>query len=63
MATITAAEYFHAGTAADLSQVYRKLSTRFALERKETELGALLAAGAAVLLVLGGALSLLWFRR
>lgn len=63
VATITAAEYFHAGTAADLSQVYRKLSTRFALERKETELGALLAAGAAVLLVLGGALSLLWFRR
>lgn len=63
VATITGGEYFQAGSAADLSRVYRQLSARFALERKETELGALFAAAAGVLLVVAGALSLLWFRR
>ncbi|CAG9168812.1 VWA domain-containing protein [Cupriavidus respiraculi] len=63
VATMTGGEYFQAGSAADLSQVYRQLSARFALERRETEVGALLAAAAVVLLVLAGALSMLWFRR
>ncbi len=63
VATITGGEYFQAGSAADLSRVYRQLSARFALERRETEIGALFAAAAGVLLVMGGALSLFWFRR
>ncbi|MNV79203.1 hypothetical protein D3C71_1727440 [compost metagenome] len=63
MATITGGEYFQAGSAADLSQVYRQLSARFALEHKETEVSALLAAASVLLLVAACALSMLWFRR
>jgi Ca-activated chloride channel family protein len=63
VASMTGAEYFHAGTASDLSKVYQSLNLRFALERRETEISALLAAGAALLLVGAAALSLLWFHR
>ncbi|GJG98593.1 VWA domain-containing protein [Cupriavidus pauculus] len=63
VATLTGGEYFQAGSAADLSRVYRQLSARFALERKETEVSALFAAVAVALLVIACALSVLWFRR
>ncbi|MCD9120587.1 VWA domain-containing protein [Cupriavidus sp. UGS-1] len=63
VAKITGGEYFHAGSEADLSQVYRQLSTRFALERRETEIGALFAGAAVLLLVAASVLSVLWFRR
>lgn len=63
VATLTGAEYFQAGSAADLSQVYRELSARFAMERRETEVSALLAAASVLLLVSACALSMLWFRR
>lgn len=63
VAALTEGEYFQAGSASDLTQVYRQLTARFALERKETELGAFLAAAAALLLAAGCALSMLWFRR
>jgi Ca-activated chloride channel family protein len=63
VASMTGGEYFQAGSAADLSQVYRQLSARFALERRETEIGALFSVAAVLLLVLASALSMLWFRR
>lgn len=63
VAKITGGEYFQAGSAADLSQVYRQLTARFALERKETEVSALFSAVAVLLLALACALSMLWFRR
>jgi Ca-activated chloride channel family protein len=63
VAKMTGGEYFQAGSAADLSQVYSKLSTRFSLERRETEIGALLAAAAGLLLAAACVLSVLWFRR
>ena len=63
VAAITRAEYYHAGTAADLKKVYESLNTRFALERKDTEISALFAALAAALAVVSAALSLLWFNR
>ncbi len=63
VAKLTGGEYFHAGSEADLSQVYRQLSTRFALERRETEIGALFAGAAVLLLVAASVLSVLWFRR
>ncbi|BDB26757.1 hypothetical protein Tamer19_20430 [Cupriavidus sp. TA19] len=63
VATLTGGEYFQAGSAADLTKVYRQLSARFALERRETEVSALLSAAAVLLLVLASGLSLLWFRR
>ncbi|ARP86531.1 VWA domain-containing protein [Bordetella genomosp. 9] len=63
VAKLTGGEYFQAGSAGDLSQVYRNLSTRFSLERRNTEIGGLLAALAAVLIAAASILSALWFRR
>jgi Ca-activated chloride channel family protein len=63
VATITGAEYFYAGTAADLRKVYQNLTLKFGLERKDTEVSALFSAAAALLVVLAAALSLLWFHR
>jgi Ca-activated chloride channel family protein len=63
IANITRGEYFHAGTAMDLKQVYQALNARLVFERKETEVSALFAAAAAVVATLGAFLSLLWFNR
>lgn len=63
VAAITGAEYFYAGTAADLHKVYQNLTLKFALERKETEISALFSAVAALLVVIAAVLSLLWFHR
>lgn len=63
VARITGGEYFNATTAAGLARVYQNMSLQIALERRETEVGAL-AAALAALLVLGAAfLSVLWFRQ
>jgi Ca-activated chloride channel family protein len=62
-AGITQAEYFHAASAQDLKKIYESLNTKFALERKETEISALFAAAAALLAVASAVLSLLWFNR
>jgi len=59
----TQAEYFYAGTAENLKQVYEKLSSRLTLEQKETEVSGLLALVASVLAMVSAALSLLWFNR
>ncbi len=63
VARTTEAEYFYAGSAADLRKVYQSLSSRFALERRDTEIGALFAALSALLALTAVALSLVWFRR
>jgi Ca-activated chloride channel family protein len=63
IANRTQAEYFYAGTAADLKKVYTTLSSRLTLEKKETEVSGLFALGAAVLSLLSAALSMLWFNR
>ena len=59
----TAAEYYYAGTAHDLKKVYQSLSSRLTLEKKETEVSALFALAGAVLALLAGGLSMLWFNR
>ena len=63
MARLTGGEYFHAGTAEDLRSVYRKLGSRLQVQTRETELTGLLALLAAVLIVAGSSLSVLWFGR
>ena len=63
IATMTRADYFYAGNASDLKRVYQGLSTRFVVERKETEISALLAVWGALLVVLASALSIWWFAR
>ncbi|MFC4278551.1 VWA domain-containing protein [Achromobacter aloeverae] len=63
IAKLTGGEYFLAGSSGDLSKVYSNLTTRFSLERRDTEISALLAATAAFLLLLACLLSIRWFRR
>lgn len=63
IATLTHGEYFYAGTATDLVKIYKTLNSRLVLEKKETEITALLSAAAAVMVLLAAALSLLWFNR
>lgn len=63
IANKTQAEYFYAGTAADLKKVYETLSSRLTVEKKETEISGLLALAAAVLALVSASLSLLWFNR
>jgi Ca-activated chloride channel family protein len=63
IADLTRGEYFYAGTAPDLKKVYQNLNSRFVLETKKTEIGALFTAFAAALVVLAAGLSLAWFGR
>ena len=59
----TLGEYFQASDANELRKVYELLQTRLVFERKQTEVSALFAAGAALLAMLAAGLSLLWFNR
>ena len=52
VAKLTNADYFYAGTAQDLKKVYQGLSTRLIVEKKETEISALLAVIGASLVIL-----------
>ncbi len=63
VAQTTQAEYYYAGDAETLKNVYAKLSSRVQVEKKETELSALLALLAAGLSIAAAALSLMWFNR
>jgi Ca-activated chloride channel family protein len=63
VANLTRAEYFYAGTAADLKKVYQSLSSRMVVEKKETEITALFAAAGAALVLLAAGLSVWWFGR
>ena len=63
IANRTAAEYFYAGSAADLKKVYNTLSTKLAVEKKETEVSGLFALVAAAFALLAAGLSLAWYGR
>lgn len=63
IAELTEAEYFNASNSADLREVYEKLSTQLVLREQKTEVTSYLTAIAAVLSILAGAFSLLWFNR
>ncbi len=55
--------YFRAGSDTDLKEIYENLGTRLIFKPERTEITALFAAVAALLLLAAGALSLLWFNR
>jgi Ca-activated chloride channel homolog len=63
VAEMTGGEYHHAGTAEALRSVYQHLGSRVQVSRRETELSALLALAAALVLATAVGLSLLWFGR
>jgi Ca-activated chloride channel family protein len=59
----TGGTFAEAPSAERLESVYRDLGTRLAKDPKRVEVTSAFAAGGAVLLLVGGALSTLWFRR
>ena len=63
ISVLTQGEYFYAGTAEDLKQVYQSLSARMVTERKETEISGLFAGMGALLVLLASGLSLWWYGR
>jgi len=63
ISTTTGGTFSQAPSAARLEAVYRELGTRLAHDRKRVEVTSAFAAGGGLLLLLGGALSSLWFRR
>ncbi len=63
IANRTAAEYYYAGTAADLKKVYESLSSRLGVETKETEISAIVSLIAAAFALLAAGLSVAWFGR
>ncbi len=63
VARLTAGEYHHAGTAEMLRSVYKDLGSRLQISTRETELTALLALVAAMLVALAAGLSMAWFGR
>jgi Ca-activated chloride channel homolog len=63
VARMTGGEYYHAGTAEALRSVYQKLGSRLQTQTRDTELTALLALLAVMLIVAGASLSVLWFGR
>lgn len=63
IAAITNAQSFTVTDARTLSAVYRNLGSRLGHKKQSRELTDLFAGGAAALMLLGGALSAVWFRR
>ena len=63
VASTTGGTFAAAPSAERLQSVYRELGTRLAHDHKRVEVTSAFAAGGAVLLLLGGTLSSLWFRR
>jgi hypothetical protein len=47
----------------ELRSVYQDLGSRLQVERRETEITALLALGGAILVLVAASLSVLWFGR
>jgi len=63
IALVTRGEYFYAGTATELKNIYATMSSKMVLEKRESEITALFAAAAALAAVLAALLSMLWFNR
>jgi len=60
---MTGGEYHHAGTAEELRSVYQDLGSRLQVQTRETEITALLALAAAILVLAAALLSMRWFGR
>jgi Ca-activated chloride channel family protein len=63
IAGTTRADYFYAGNALDLKKVYQDLNSKLVMEKKETEITAIFAALAGVLMLVAVMLSLWWYQR
>jgi Ca-activated chloride channel family protein len=63
VARVTRGQFFTARNDARLRRIYERLGSRLGHRRESREISNLFAGGSAALLLFGGALSALWFRR
>jgi Ca-activated chloride channel homolog len=63
IANVTRGEYFYAGNATDLKNIYKGMSSKMELTKQQTEITALFVAAAALFVMVGAGLSLVWFNR
>jgi Ca-activated chloride channel homolog len=63
IAETTGGKFFTAANSKKLSAIYKSLGTRIGFKKERRELTAAFAAGGLVLMMLGGAFSLVWFGR
>jgi Ca-activated chloride channel family protein len=63
MSRVTGGRLFTAPDKKGLQDVYRRLGSRLGHRRQSREITDLFAGGSAAFLLVGGALSSLWFRR
>lgn len=63
VAELTRGQYFRASNGTELTQVYEGLQGKLVMEHQDTEVTGLFAGAAALLLILGAGLSVLWFGR
>jgi len=63
VAQVTGGRFFAAPSSARLREVYQRLGSRLGTRRQSREITDLFAGGSAALLLAGGFLSALWFRR
>jgi Ca-activated chloride channel family protein len=63
IANVTRGEYFYAGSATHLKNIYPGMSSKMELTKQQTEITALFVAAAALFVMVGAGLSLVWFNR
>jgi Ca-activated chloride channel family protein len=63
LAQVTGGQFFTAPDQKRLSQIHERLGSRLGHRRETREVTDLFAGGSAAFLLVGGALSSLWFRR
>lgn len=63
IARLSGGQFFRARTSAALTSVYKKLATRIGHRTENRQITDLFAGGGIILLLVGGGLSALWFRR
>jgi hypothetical protein len=63
IASVTNAKYYNAQDTATLAQIYKNIDLRTVTDPKKTEVTALFAGISTLLLLVGGAMSMVWFGR
>ncbi|MHB8625130.1 MAG: vWA domain-containing protein [Aggregatilineales bacterium] len=63
IARLTSGEYYNADSEQDLHQIYNNLDLQLVIKPEQTEITSIFAGVGIVILLIGGAFSLLWFSR
>jgi len=63
IANLTMGKYFHADSVDDLGNIYKELSARLTLDRRQTEVTFIFAAFAGFIMLIAAWLSMWWFGR